>query len=106
MSSDSIQTHRSSAHPASPAPFDQDSVGIDQNSAAIKATSAGIETERNDSGVCRECHARRCGNCSNVDCSCAHPFAAVARAIVELDVSAQRTWRVLSQAGVTPKKET
>jgi hypothetical protein len=106
MSSDSIQTHRSSAHPASPAPFDQDSVGIDQNSAGIKATSAGIETERNDSGVCRECHARRCGNCSNVDCSCAHPFAAVARAIVELDVSAQRTWRVLSQAGVTPKKET
>jgi hypothetical protein len=99
MSSDSIQTHRSTAHPASPAPFDQDSVGIDQN-------SAGIEAERNDSGVCRECHARRCGNCSNVDCSCAHPFAAVARAIVELDVSAQRTWRVLSQAGVTPKKET
>jgi hypothetical protein len=106
MSSDSIQTHRSSAHPASPAPFDQDSVGIDQKSAGLDPASAGIEVERSDSGVCRECHARRCGNCSNVDCSCAHPFAAVARAIVELDVSAQRTWRVLSQAGVTPKKET
>jgi hypothetical protein len=106
MSSDSIHANRSSAHPASPAPFDQDSVGIEQDSAGLDQAPGRIEAERNDSGVCRECHARRCGNCSNVDCSCAHPFAAVARAIVELDVSAQRTWRVLSQAGVRPKKET
>jgi len=74
-----------------PEPFDQD--------------SDAPESARSDSGLCRECHARRCENCSNVDCSCAHPFAAVARAIVELDVSVHRTWRVLGQAGVTPKRD-
>jgi hypothetical protein len=86
MAKDPIKTRRST-----PEPFDQDSERPDP--------------ARSDSGLCRECHARRCENCSNVDCSCAHPFAAVARAIVELDVSVHRTWRVLSQAGVTPKKD-
>ena len=87
MSNDSIQAQGAAAEP-----FDQD--------------SEGMVPEPSGAGLCRECHARRCQNCSNVDCSCAHPFAAVARAIVELDVSAHRTWRVLGQAGVTPKKGT
>ena len=86
MAKDLPKVHRSTAEP-----FDQDSDRTDQ--------------ERSESGLCRECHARRCENCSNVDCSCAHPFAAVARAIVELDISVHRTWRVLGQAGVTPKKD-
>jgi len=85
MSNDSIQAQGAAAEP-----FDQDSDGFDP--------------EPSGGGLCRECHARRCQNCSNVDCSCAHPFAAVARAIVELDVSVHRTWRVLGQAGVAPKK--
>jgi hypothetical protein len=86
MANDSTKAHRTT-----PEPFDQDSDRTD--------------AERNESGLCRECHARRCGNCSKVDCTCAHPFAAVARAIVELDVSVHRTWRVLGQAGVAPKKD-
>jgi hypothetical protein len=86
MAKDPIKTRRNT-----PEPFDQDSDRPD--------------SARSESGLCRECHARRCENCSNVDCSCAHPFAAVARAIVELDVSVHRTWRVLGQAGVTPKKD-
>jgi hypothetical protein len=93
MANDSIHDRRITAEP-----FDQDSAGIEAES------SAGTELESKDSGVCRECHARRCANCSKDDCTCAHPFAAVARAIVELDVSVHRTWRVLGQAGVVPKK--
>jgi hypothetical protein len=85
MANDSIHDRRTTTEP-----FDQD--------------SAGVEPQSKDSGVCRECHARRCANCAKGDCTCAHPFAAVARAIVELDVSVHRTWRVLGQAGVTPKK--
>ena len=76
----------------------------EQRPSPLIRTRKGWTRNRMDAGLCRECHARRCQNCSNVDCSCAHPFAAVARAIVELDVSAHRTWRVLGQAGVTPKK--
>jgi hypothetical protein len=86
MAKDPINARRTT-----PEPFDQDSGQTDPG--------------RNGPGLCRECHARRCENCSNLDCSCAHPFAAVARAIVELDVSVHRTWRVLGQAGVTPKKD-
>ena len=86
MAKDPIKARRTTAEP-----FDQDSDRTDP--------------ERNEPGLCRECHARRCENFSNLDCSCAHPFAAVARAIVELDVSVHRTWRVLGQAGVTPKKD-
>jgi hypothetical protein len=87
MGNESIEDQRTVAEP-----FDQD--------------LAGVEAESKDSGLCRECHARRCANCTKGDCTCAHPFAAVARAIVELDVSVHRTWRVLGQAGVTPKKNT
>jgi hypothetical protein len=90
MANDSIHDRRTKAEP-----FDQDLAG---------AESQGVEPQDKDSGLCRECHARRCANCSKGDCTCAHPFAAVARAIVELDVSVHRTWRVLGQAGVTPKK--
>jgi hypothetical protein len=101
MTNDSIHDRRITAEP-----FDQDSAGTRMESSARTEpeSSAGTEPELKDAGVCRECHARRCANCSKGDCTCAHPFAAVARAIVELDVSVHRTWRVLGQAGVTPKK--
>jgi hypothetical protein len=95
MANDSIHDRRITAEP-----FDQDSAGIKTESLEPE----GIQSEGHEAGLCRECHARRCQNCSNVDCTCAHPFAAVARAIVELDVSVHRTWRVLGQAGVSPKK--
>jgi hypothetical protein len=87
MRNDSIQAHRTT-----PEPFDQDSGAIDQE--------GGV------GGACPECRAHRCENCANSDCSCAHPFAAIARAIVELDVSVHRTRRVLSQAGMAPDRST
>jgi hypothetical protein len=78
MTSDSIQAHRISA-----VPFDQDS--MDE-----------VEPER-DGAACDECRNGRCDNCSNTECGCAHPFAAIARAIVELDGSISRTRELLGQ---------
>jgi hypothetical protein len=80
MTNDSIQAHRVSA-----VPFDQD--------------SCDIEPERDGAGVCAECRRGRCDNCSNTECGCAHPFAAIARAIVELDGSINRTKELLGQTG-------
>ena len=71
MPNDSIQAHGTTAEP-----FDQD--------------SGAITPERERSGVCPECQAYRCENCANTACGCAHPFAAIARAIVELDQSLHR----------------
>lgn len=50
-------------------------------------------------GVCRYCHEGRCGHCSNPNCRCPHPFAAVGRAIVELNESAYRGRRLLDRLG-------
>jgi hypothetical protein len=50
-------------------------------------------------GMCRYCHEGRCGYCSNPDCRCPHPFAAVGRAIVELNQSAYRGRRLLDRLG-------
>jgi hypothetical protein len=87
MAHDSIQAHRITAEP-----FDQDS---------------GVrEHEGEGSGMCSPCRAHHCENCANSGCSCAHPFAAIARAIIELDVSVHRTRRVLGQAGMVPEKST
>ena len=49
-------------------------------------------------GVCRYCHEGRCGHCSNPDCRCPHPFAAVGRAIVELNESAYQGEAALGPA--------
>jgi hypothetical protein len=97
MVNDSIHDRRTTAEP-----FDQDVAGGEPQ--VEPQAEPHDDPQSKDSGLCRECHARRCANCSKGDCTCAHPFAAVARAIVELDVSVHRTWRVLGQAGVTPKK--
>jgi hypothetical protein len=78
MTYNSIQVHRMSA-----APFDQDAYEI--------------ASEREGAGTCSECRLGRCDNCSNTECGCAHPFAAIARAIVELDGSITRTRQLLSQ---------
>jgi hypothetical protein len=78
MTNDSIQAHRISA-----VPFDQDS--MDE-----------VETER-EGAACAECRSGRCDNCSNNECGCAHPFAAIARAIVELDGSISRARQLLGQ---------
>ncbi|MGO8860410.1 MAG: hypothetical protein ACLQRH_06540 [Acidimicrobiales bacterium] len=50
-------------------------------------------------GMCRYCHEGRCGYCSNPECRCPHPFAAVGRAIVELNQSADRGRRLLDRLG-------
>jgi hypothetical protein len=50
-------------------------------------------------GMCRYCHEGRCGYCTNPDCCCPHPFAAVGRAIIELNESAHRGMRLLDRLG-------
>ena len=82
MTNDSLQPSRITAEP-----FDQD------------AFAAVPENVR--SGTCPECRVGRCGRCQHRECSCPHPFAAIGRAVLELDESIYRARRLLGQLGGT-----
>lgn len=78
MTNDSFQPSLMSAEP-----FDQD---------------AFVNSPHDDrAGVCPECRVGRCGGCLEPGCNCPHPFAAVGRAVVELDGSISRARQLLGQ---------
>ena len=85
MTNDSLQSSRISS-----GPFDQD--------AFVNVTDA------DHAGMCPECRVGRCGRCADADCSCPHPFAAIGRAVVELDGSISRARQLLGQVRGTLEK--
>ena len=83
MTNDSLKPSRISAKP-----FDQDAFDA--------VPDAGT------AGTCPECRVGRCGRCQDPGCTCPHPFAAIGRAVVELDESIYRARRLLGELRGTP----